>query len=168
MDGTAKVMINDNKYAATWTLENDTIHMVYEDGDTADISVTPDGLIYTAGNQTQYFGRMKAFINFFSTAEKCLEGGLTYLSDMAPNGYPKKPDYTYGITLFVRGAEMGSGPCAYMVGRMYADGMGGLPQDAEIAAEWYQKRPTWVIRPRKAATDFPLPGEWSSASLRIG
>lgn len=95
MDGTAKVMINDNKYAATWTLENDTIHMVYEDGDTADISVTPDGLICTAGNQTQYFGRMKAFINFFSTAEKCLDGGLPQDAEIAAEWYQKAADLGY-------------------------------------------------------------------------
>ena len=57
-DGTAQVTINKNVYAATWTLEGDIIHLLYEDGDKGDFTVEPEQLVYKTGNQVQYFTQL--------------------------------------------------------------------------------------------------------------
>ena len=56
-DGSAVVTINKDVYNASWTLEGDVIHLLYEDGDKAEIRVEPDQLVYETASQTQYFTR---------------------------------------------------------------------------------------------------------------
>lgn len=60
-DGSAVVTIGNKthktEYFASWTPENDTIKLVYDDGDTGAFSHEGNLLVYRPGNQRQYFSK---------------------------------------------------------------------------------------------------------------
>lgn len=72
-DGTARVTINSNVYAATWTLEGDTVHLLYEDGDKGDFTVEPEQLVYKTGNQVQYFSRLEVLSRGLGDVKEALK-----------------------------------------------------------------------------------------------
>ena len=157
-DGTAQVTINQTVYAASWTQEGETIHLVYEDGDRADFTVEPDQLVYRTGNQVQYFTRTGALTAKQAAAvvtdaralfdqgeaeravallDQAAEAGNTQAMRMLGDYYADR-DAAEALGWYQRGAEAGDGACMYRVGLCLEFGRGAA-QDYAQAMAWYRR-----------------------------
>ena len=54
-NGTARVTINKKAYTATWIQDGSTVHLLYDDGDRAELVMEDGQLVYRTGRQVQYF-----------------------------------------------------------------------------------------------------------------
>lgn len=114
-DGNALVTINENAYSAKWTMEGDRLHLLYDDGDSADFVVESEQLVYTTGDQVQYFA---PFIDE-TALEALAEDGYNYL--YGKNG--REQDFEKAFYALLQAAEGGNAKAMFYLGYMYEEGV---------------------------------------------